>query len=111
MNFIEAIKKGLEAAECYQKNKDEFISVINEVNQVVDSKTNLNGGFIRIDGNTWFFNPIITGIKNDANNFYPVTIETCFGDFECWNKQQLQENIGKILRTSNFGSYMRRHLV
>lgn len=113
MNFVEAIKQGITNAENFNLNKQEAIEIIEEANKAIKDKTNnSNLCFADIKENLIYFpNGIVRGIYHSSNDYYPLTIITSDCEYECHNKQDLIENISKILSSSSFGFYIKRFVV
>lgn len=107
--FIEAIKEGIKNAEDYKANKAEIISVFDEANKVIFEKTNCEDGFLKIKGDniTWCVG-FVQECFFDRKCAYPVKLRTPIGEFASDDKDELIENICKIMSSASFGFYARK---
>lgn len=109
MDFIEAIKKGLEASKNYDRNLDQIIEVISEANKAIYEKTGVLGGFILVKGNrSLSCTHAVMSMDMDKNHAFPIKLNTISGCYTANDLWELKEIIHKILSHPNFGFYVRR---
>lgn len=109
MDFIDAIKKGLEASKNYDRNLDDIIEVIGEANKAIYDKTGVVGGFVSVKSDRGFtMTPACRSISINSQEGFPLTLDTISGHYKAVDKDDLYEVMHKILSHPNFGFYVRR---
>ncbi|WMC00308.1 hypothetical protein [Acinetobacter phage Ab65] len=109
MDFIEAIKKGLEASKNYDRNLDQIIEVINEANKAIYDKTGIVGAFVGVTGDKEFtMTPACRSLNISRQDGFPLTLDTIGGHYRAVDKDDLYEVMHSILSHPNFGFYVRR---
>lgn len=109
MDFIEAIKKGLEASKNYDRNLDQIIEVISEANKAICEKTGVLGGFILVKSNrNLSCTQAVMSIEIDKQHAFPIKLNTISGNYIANDIWDLKEVVHKILSHPNFGFYVRR---
>lgn len=108
VDFIKAIEIGIKAAEDKESNLKEIREIISEVNLEINKICGFSDGFIRLSGDSFICNHLITNFEYNHNYGYPVNLSGCYQDHICYNADELVSAIKSIISTSQFGSMIRR---
>lgn len=108
MNFLEAIKEGIEASNSFDRNKEEIFSIFSDVNEAAFNKTGKEQVFFLIKDrliSSGFFECISLGEKA-----YPVTLQLHGNRYNCHDSISLKNTLHELLSSASCGFYIKKLL-
>lgn len=106
MKFIEAIQRGIEASNNYDRNMEEIKSIFNDVNKAVFDKTGKENAVLLLKGklcSSDYFDSIRFG-----SHAYPIEIRLRGNIHNCYDSVALIDVLHELISDASFGFYVKR---